>query len=366
MNFLRSKLPVKVFVASLLSCFATASIADEPDLTVTAKAELVKVGATTYRAEIDLGMLPQGESVAVVFSLENPFDQAIEFEKSTVNCSCVGFDSSRKTIPPKETTVFKLRLQTSSGNLSPIVKSAITLSKDRAGRELGCNTGISIIYTAENFLKFDNSISELHLNKSEELKSLLLPITFTKPIDRANLELTFDDSLRDLAFEIKQDKGKTYVEVIAPKTALEGGAIGGEIRIKDKLSGSVSNSFLSVNLEQDITISPRVLRFARNKDNPRILESNVMIRLNLEKQEEKKKNEDLGFTLRGTINTELSSKLKIKKIAGNIYRVKIAFELPESAKEGKGEFPENFPVNWTLAYKGSLSTVSSSGVFLEN
>lgn len=81
-----------------------------------ALATLARTGASSSLecgpAAIDLGVVPQGKTVALERSCRNTSAREIQIQEITTGCSCLGASVSRKTVPPGGKTTLRIELET--------------------------------------------------------------------------------------------------------------------------------------------------------------------------------------------------------------------------------------------------------------
>jgi hypothetical protein len=343
--------------------------AKKADLEVTAEATLQNIGVlNTYRAELDLGLLPKGKNVAVVFKLKNPFDKPIEFSEALVNCSCVGFDSAKKVIPPGESTLFKLNLATASVTNSPDVQSGITLIKKDSDPTNRIRIGVSIRYRMKNFIRFDKAMNNLELKKSSDsIQTYDLPFSISDPIKTENIEVSLSGSLRDLIAEVAEVNSRPVVRISVAEQAINKGSIAGEVTIVDKSSKSESVTYFSARSREAVKISPTVLRFAKDEGKTGEFTACAILRLSpsSSKNEQKQSNQ---FKTTDNISVDIvfedlpKPKILVRKLGDSILRASILITL--DADELKKIRRDGLNAEWAVSGQGLLWKGKTKGIIL--
>jgi hypothetical protein len=202
----------------------------------------------------------------------------------------------------------------------------------------------------------------LEMTGEDGLDSMLLPFSFTKPIELKNIEPILGKPLRDLVCEITEVDGKSFVKIHVAMNSIERGSIGGEVRVRDKLSGTETATYFSAKVKQEITISPKVIRFVLDSDTPQFYNANVIIRVNAKHEYPQTEIiHEPRLICKVKDNLRISS--TVKPLARDIFRVSLTLEILEGFDEKHGV---SLPVDVTLTVDGSNWTGSTTGILLAN
>jgi hypothetical protein len=252
-------------------------LGQEQDFEITRHVVLVKrenpyVVIPGYHGDIELGEISVGQNGIVQIEIENPFDETIEFEGLQVGCACVDIldGEAVRSLPAGKSLKFKFKLSTPSTADNPKVHLAINFkspkNKDGTSAENLYVITVRMVYRLAGMISIQGRSAVLEIPEEAAFGELSAGFTFSSPIQPENLEVFASDALRDIVFNMKiesEESGRLMATI--PSTAVANGPIGGEVSIKDSVTGRRSSIWVVVNKAHPIKLSPLSLTFRKNE-----------------------------------------------------------------------------------------------------
>ena len=256
-------------------------MADEHEFSIAKVASLEKSeGATFYVADFDLGTFDAGSSGLVELTLRNPLDDDVTFASANMQCSCVEFQSSTKTIPAHGSITAKLRLKTPLRAKSSETTSLVSLLGPE--NNSGSVVRIRLKYRLSAMLAVDRQLADLEIGKEQPATTLNMGVRFTDPIQLENLSVSAADVFQNVTFELVPTPKGAMIVAEMPATLIAQGPTAGEVVVKDEVTGKSDRFYCTVRNADGLKISPSILRFQRDRINPTYVMAHAVIRRPLE------------------------------------------------------------------------------------
>ncbi|GEM_PF-1064794 len=119
----------------------------------------------------------------------------------------------------------------------------------------------------------------LEVDKSSPIKSVKVPVHISEPVTFDDLKLSVSRNLRDIPMELVRDGDSLSILITASYQSLDGGDIGGEVRVESKMSGNGAGFYLMLKRSSVIRLSPASLQFRRQKSDDSIQVATALMRI---------------------------------------------------------------------------------------
>ncbi len=259
-----------------LSNSSSQTLGDDLDFNIDRRVTLVKKenpyfevpGA--FQAKVDLGDIHVNQEGIVQIELMNPFDEAIEFEKLLDLGVYVDIleGESIKVVPAGGSMKIKFKLSTPPSSPSPDVRLSFTfLGKPNEDGNYG-HSPISLFvdYRLAGMIEFQSHSALLEIPQESDIGEISMEFVFSDPIQSKNIEVVPSESLRDVALSVQYETtGVGKVTAIVPSKLVEDGPIGGQVVVKDSVTGRQSSIWMVALKFQPIKLSPLTLMFRKNE-----------------------------------------------------------------------------------------------------
>lgn len=225
-----------------------------------------------FYADVDLGEINVGKSGIVNLELVNPFEESIDFEGLQVGCACVDIvnGESNKSLLAGKSMKLKFKLSTPPTAEDSTVQLAINFkappNKDSKPLENLYVISLQIKYRLAGMIAFQGRSAIIEIPEQTAMGEMSVGFVFSAPIESRNIEVFASEPLRDIAFSMKFDDGESgHLFASIPFAAVAKGPIGGEVSIKDSVTGRRSSIWIVINKAQPIKLSPLSLTFRKNE-----------------------------------------------------------------------------------------------------
>ena len=288
-------------------------------------------GANRWFATYQIGKLPVGGRVNVVFKMVNQSDEPITFASVAKQCACSQFKSAGFTIPANSDLECSFKLKIPRRRNDSKMKAGLTLF-DETKAPL-----ISLVFhlELEGLLAFRDSFGIVNFGTEQEIKTLEIPFVITSPLDLNSISVESSESLRGLDFRLAPlGRGAACLRVAIARSVLAGGSVSGEVSVQDKTSGLKSTHQLTIKREDELEVSPQILRFRRKGDKlvaksivrlpPSIINEQTVAEGNVKRQ----------FSVSCKIADQKVTS-EVRQLSDGIYRVflSVPLDLPEKLKK---------------------------------
>ncbi|GEM_PF-1446439 len=220
--------------------------------------------------------LTAGSSATVNLSITNPFNEAVQFTQVRASCSCMKFTIDSGEFPRNSTTTVVAKLKVPQSTLSGDVVSVINLHDRTNGKHIAeiimrYEVLGNIAVAAENVF--------IEIDKANPIKSTSVPVHISEPVTFDDLKLSVSPNLRDIPMELVRDGNGISILIEASFQNLDGGGIGGEVRVESKSLGNGAGFYLAVNRHSVIRLSPASLHFRRQEPNDSVQVATAIMRI---------------------------------------------------------------------------------------
>jgi|GEM_PF-4127678 len=217
-------------------------------------------GGQFQRAEFDLGVLPAGQKGKIALEIRNSTATDVIFENLHAACACSNATISEKVIRSESSVLLSATLVIP--DKSTTGESAYEFWLEGKDRKLIVQ--VIVKFRISGLLAFATNQCLLEVRVDEQVGEVFVPFMITEPVKKQNLEITVDESLRDLSYEIVQQTGGKYgLLVRTSKLAVGDGPTSGVVTLTDKVLGRNSKFALAVRASNPVSISPSTVFFQK-------------------------------------------------------------------------------------------------------
>lgn len=331
-----------------------------PDLTLERSVELEQFLATSFKSRVDLGAIEKGKTALIRLKVTNPSESSISYNSSSMSCNCLSVEPKTGVLEPNKPFDLMLVLRTSTSPSQPTAKYSLQLRGNSVVP--ATNMRFSFYYEIKNFLSVEHPVF-VGVQKNEEIKTFTFPIVLTQPIKVGNLLAKGEGELQDVVFSVEEVKGQPALKMTVPQELLSEGTLAGTFRLTESVSGDEYSSVLSVRSIDDVSISPRTLRFRKSDASDDEYVANAVIRVNLPASEDEasqvyKSGVQASASIEAS-ESEASAKVVLKPLGSKNYRATITL----SGVKNKEDFST---LNWRFLSKGNVDLqFASKAIFLD-
>jgi hypothetical protein len=191
-------------------------------------------------------------------TLDNQSDAPFDFSLIRTGCSCSKFELKSRSIGTKESGVAILDFSTPKGTADG--KFGFRIDFFDGVESTAGVLQVSMNLEGNLFIAPQQAVYRV----GKGVSVWKIPISFTPPVRRENLEIELSESFRDFASAIIAERGKNLLTLSLPEEQFDSQYLFGAAVVRDKIVGSVAEVDLMFSKKQPVVFSPRVLRF-RNK-----------------------------------------------------------------------------------------------------
>ncbi|MGB7327887.1 MAG: DUF1573 domain-containing protein [Rubripirellula sp.] len=257
------------------------------EVSTSSKARFLEI-AGSYKVDADAGHLPANQHGIIRIRIHNVEDFDLPIRNATASCGCTKAELDGDKIPANGSAdlVVKVNTPVRGRNADFIGQIRLHIDPSKTKHRL-LSVNIGLRYRIDGLLCFPQTLVPVSVSSDKPL-SLALPFicTVSTPLDQLTLQVT--DAFQGLEGKIEPSKdGTAKVSLrVDPGDASTGGEFG-KITITDpktKVSDTVS---VIMYREEQVTISPRTLRFAASSDDPETLTAYAVLRIRPKSSQQK-------------------------------------------------------------------------------
>lgn len=274
------------------------------------------VKSAKYRVKVDLGTVSAKTRYKLDLTITNPYRKDIPFDGVESHCKCGNLTTLAGIIPGNGKMNVQVEFRTHPdseyGSFAFIAKCLN--GKDPSIELMFYGKLSSNLYTP----------SHTAFEVGDEPKELLIPINFTKPIDRNDLVVEGSENLAASNPELIELEDKQYIRFTIEPEMIEGSYLAGQFFVKHESLKLLRETSVMLSRKLPFQISPQVLHFRKQNDGDSLV-ANAMLKIN----ESEKKKDDLPRLKSNAVprlsikSQDVNFKIEQKKLADGIYRLKI-------------------------------------------